>query len=51
MKRPRKLTAAEREYLESMKIAADNWMISKKTSEEWLLVHKLTDITRTVLAP
>ena len=51
MKRPRKLTAAEREYLQSMKIAADNWMISKKTSEEWLLVHKFTNITRTVPAP
>ena len=51
MKRPRNLTVAERRYLQSMKIAAENWMISKRTSEEWLLVHKLTDITRTVPAP
>lgn len=51
MKRPRKLTVAERRYLQSMKIAAENWLISKRTSEEWLLVHKLTDITKTVPAP
>ena len=51
MKRPRKLTVAERDYLLSMKIIADNWMISKKTSEEWLLVHKLTDIKKMIPAP
>lgn len=51
MKRPRKLSVAERKYLQSMKIVADNWMISKKTSERWLLVHKFTDITKMVPAP
>lgn len=51
MKRPRKLTVVERQYLQSMKLAAENWLISKRTSEEWLLVHKLTDVTRTVPAP
>ena len=51
MKRPRKLTVAERQYIESMKIAAENWMISKRTSDEWLLVHKLAGVTKTVPAP
>lgn len=51
MKRPRKLTVAERQYLQSMKLAAENWLISKKMSDEWVLVHRLTDITKTVPAP
>lgn len=51
MKRPRKLTVVERQYLQSMKLAAENWLISKKMSDEWVLVHRMTDITRTVPAP
>lgn len=51
MKRPRKLTVAERQYLQSMKLAAENLLISKKMSDEWVLVHRMTDITKTVPAP
>lgn len=51
MKRPRKLSVAERQYLKSMKLVAENWLISKKMSDEWVLVHKLTDVTRNVPAP
>ncbi|MGN7114941.1 DUF6906 family protein [Lysinibacillus odysseyi] len=51
MKRPRKLSVAERQYLQSMKLAAENWLISKKMSDEWVLVHRMTDITKTVPAP
>ena len=51
MKRPRKLSVAERQYLQSMKVVAENWLISKKMSDEWVLVHKLTDVTRNVPAP
>ncbi|MGN7116071.1 DUF6906 family protein [Lysinibacillus odysseyi] len=51
MKRPRKLTVAERQYLQSMKLAAENWLISKKMSDEWVLVHRMTDITKMVPAP
>ena len=51
MKRPRKLSVAERQYLQSMKVVAENWLISKKMSDEWVLVHKLTDVTRNIPAP
>ena len=52
MKRPRKLSVAERQYLkDDMKLAAENWLISKKMSDEWVLVHKLTDVTRNIPAP
>ena len=51
MKRPRKLSVAERQYLQSMKLASENWLISKRTSDEWLLVHRLTNHTKLVPAP
>ena len=51
MKRPRNLTVAERQHIEEMGIAAENWLISKKKSDEWLLVHRLTNQTKVVPAP
>ena len=52
MKRPRKLSVAERQYLkDDMKLATENRMISKRTSDEWLLVHRFTNKTKLVPAP
>lgn len=51
MKNPKRLTRAEFDYLQSIKLSAENWLISKKTSENWLLVHKLTGTTKSIPAP
>jgi len=51
MKRGRKLTAAERTYLESTKLNSRNWMIAKKESHVWTLVHRYVKQTKQVLAP
>ena len=51
MKNPKRLTVKEREHLQSINLISENWMISKRTSDEWLLVHKLTNKTKLVPAP
>ena len=51
MKNPKRLTVRERRYLQSINLISENWLISKRTSEEWLLVHKLTNKTKLVPAP
>ena len=50
MKNGKKPTVAERKYLQSIKLNSD-WLISKKTSENWLLVHKLTGQVKEIPAP
>lgn len=52
MKNPKRLTVAERKYFEQLtKLSSENWLISKRTSDEWLLVHRLTNKTKVVPAP
>jgi len=51
MKRGRKLTVAERSYLEANKFNVADWMISKKESDVWTLVHRYVKQTKQVLAP
>ncbi|BDH62347.1 hypothetical protein MTP04_24770 [Lysinibacillus sp. PLM2] len=50
MKNGKNPTVAERRYLQSINLNSD-WLISKKTSEFWLLVHKHTGQVREILAP
>lgn len=51
MKNPKRLTVAERLYLESINLNSDNWLISKKSNDGWLIVHKLTGRSRTIPVP
>ena len=51
MKNPKRLTRAEFDYLKSIKLSAENWLISKKAMDEWTLVHKLTGTKKVVPAP
>ena len=51
MKNGKRLSVAERKYLASLKVEAQNWLICKKTSEQWTSVHKYCGQIKTVLAP
>ena len=51
MKNGKRLTVAQRKYLQSLKIIAENWLISKCTPEEWELIHRYTDQVKIVPAP
>ena len=51
MKNPKRLTVKEREHLQSIYIISENWLISKRTSDEWLLVHRFINKTKLVPAP
>lgn len=51
MKNPKRLTVKEHQYLQSINLNSDNWLISKRTSDEWLLVHRLTSKTKAIPAP
>lgn len=48
MKRPRKATWSERKIIEAFGLDAHDWLVSKNTSTEMVLVHKHTDQIRTI---
>jgi hypothetical protein len=51
MKRGRKLTVAERNHISKTVSKVENWLLSKKESHMWLIVHKGTGQDRKILAP
>ncbi|MGE7985556.1 DUF6906 family protein [Lysinibacillus fusiformis] len=51
MKQPRNLTRQQKNYIASFRLNPDNWMISKKQLDNWLIVHRLTGRTRIIPAP
>lgn len=51
MKQPRNLTRQQKMHIASFRLNPDNWMISKKQLDNWLIVHRLTGRTRTIPAP
>lgn len=51
MKRGRKLTAAEREHVGKTVSKVENWLISKKESHLWVIVHRTTGHDRKIVAP
>ncbi|MFI2132995.1 DUF6906 family protein [Lysinibacillus fusiformis] len=51
MKRPRNLTRQQKSHKASFRLNPDNWMISKKQFDNWLIVHRLTGRTSIILAP
>jgi len=51
MKRGRKLTVAERNHVSKTVSKVENWLISKKETELWVIVHRATGQDRKILAP
>lgn len=51
MKQPRNLTRQQKIYIASFRLNPDNWLISKKLVDKWLIVHRLTGRTRIIPAP
>ncbi|WP_371683565.1 hypothetical protein [Rummeliibacillus sp. TYF005] len=51
MKNGKRLTVAEHKYLQSMGINSENWLLSKKTSHLWTLIHRFTNRVKEIPAP
>lgn len=51
MKNGKNPTIAEHKHIKSARLNSRNWLISKKTSEKWLLIHRETGSKRTIQAP
>lgn len=52
MKNGKKLTLAQRKYLDSIGLQSSEWLIVKKTNEVWLLAHRYVQSqTKEIIAP
>ena len=48
MKNGKNPTREQRKFIDSKGINAENWLIAKDTPKEMLLVHRLTNATKTL---
>lgn len=51
MKQGRKLSVAERKHISKSVNNASDWLISKKESHMWVIIHRNTEQAKQVLAP
>ena len=51
MKQPRNLKVAERKHISKSIANVQDWQISKKQNDMWVIVHRFTGRVREVLAP
>lgn len=51
MKNGKNPTRREKQHLQSLRLNGNNWLIVKKMSGEWLIIHRETGRTRKVIAP
>lgn len=51
MKRGRKLTVAECNYLRQYRLNPFNWLLSKKRTDRWTIIHRETGRIREIPAP
>lgn len=51
MKHGRKLTVRESNHVKDSRLNPANWLISKKMTDNWELVHRETGTKRTIVAP
>lgn len=51
MKQGKKLTLAQRKYLDSIGLQSSEWLLVKKLQEVWTLEHRLTGQAKEIYAP
>lgn len=51
MKQGLSLTRKQKIHIASLRLNPDNWLISKKLPNSWLLIHRKTGKPRTIKAP
>lgn len=51
MKNGKKLTLAQRKYLDSIGLQSADWLLVKKQTEMWTLSHRYTGQAKEVYAP
>ena len=48
MKHGKKPTVAQRKFITSKGVNAENWLVAKDTTTEMVLVHRYTNTTKTI---
>ena len=51
MKQPRNFTVNERKHVSKSIARVEDWTLSKKETDIWLIVHKITGQAKRVLSP
>lgn len=51
LKNGKRLKRFEKQYLQSINLNPENWLMSKRKSDIWLLVHRLTGQVKEIPAP
>ncbi len=51
VKQGRNLTRQQKIYIASFRFNPNNWLISKKEADRWLIIHRETGRSRTIPAP
>lgn len=51
MKNGKKLTVSQRQYLQSLGLEPNEWLLSKKTKVEWVLIERISGNVRAIPAP
>lgn len=51
MKQGRRLTRQQKTHIASFRLNPDNWLISKKLLDSWLIINRKSGKTRTIPAP
>lgn len=51
MKNGKKLTVSQRQYLQSLGLEPNDWLLSKKTNVEWVIIERISGNARVIPAP
>lgn len=51
MKNGKNPSRNDKMHIATFRLQPANWLISKKTTEKWLLVHRATGTVKTIPAP
>lgn len=51
MKNGKKLTGFQRQHLQSLGLDPNDWLLSKKTNVEWVIIERISGNACTIPAP
>ncbi|WP_312125146.1 DUF6906 family protein [Lysinibacillus capsici] len=51
MKNGKKLTVSQRQHLQSLGLEPNDWLLSKKTNVEWVIIERISGNACTIPAP
>lgn len=51
MKNGKKLTVSQRQHLQSLGLEPNDWLLSKKTNIEWVIIERISGNVSVIPAP